>query len=413
MKPHIDHLSLSPLEDRRVILIVLDGVGCGALPDAAVYGDDGSNSLGNLSRFFDDGLELPNLGSLGLGNIVPIRGVPQRSNSDCRASFGRCVEVSPGKDSTTGHWEMAGVILPRAFPTYPEGFPDEVINAFARAIGRGVLGNKAASGTEIIKELGAEHLRTGCPIVYTSVDSVFQIAAHESVYSAPELYDLCRTAREILSGPHAVGRVIARPFRGIPGSFERTSGRHDFSIEPLGITILDRLMESGVQTIGIGKIGDLFAHRGLNREVPTSGNAEGIERLIESMKETAPPALIFLNLVEFDQVYGHRNDCSGYRRALEAFDSALPSIMEQQRPGDVMIITSDHGVDPTTPSTDHSREHSPLLVWGNGICGGIDLRTRSTFADIGQTVAEYLGVQPLNAGTSFLPRLTSVAAVGS
>jgi phosphopentomutase len=302
---------------------------------------------------------------------------------------------------------MAGVILPRPFPTYPDGFPDEVIDAFARAIGRGVLGNLRASGTEIIQELGEEHLETGKPIVYTSADSVFQIAAHESVYSADELYQLCRTARGILAGPHAVGRVIARPFRGAPGKFERTAGRHDYSIEPSGITLLDRLMESAIETIGIGKIGDLFAHRGLSREISTSSNAGGAERLIETLQDIASPGFIFLNLVEFDQVYGHRNDCPGYRHALESFDAVLPSIVDRQQGNDLMIITSDHGVDPTTPGTDHTREYSPLLVWGDRIRGGIDLGTRPTFADIGQTLADFFDVPPLSAGTSFLDQLTS------
>lgn len=391
---------------RRAVAIVLDGVGCGALPDAARYGDEGSNTLGNLSRHFPEGLHLPNLEALGLGNLVDLRGVPPRPMDSCEAAFGRCTEVSPGKDSTTGHWEMAGVILERPFPTYPDGFPPEIIDPLIRDIGRGFLGNKTASGTEIIQELGEEHLRTGKPIFYTSADSVFQIAAHESVLSWEELYDICRAARRLLTGSHAVGRVIARPFSGEPGNFVRTSGRHDFSLEPPGPTLLDALSAEGRQTIGIGKIGDLFAHRGLSRDIPTASNEEGIRRLLEAMAEAAPPALIFLNLVEFDQVYGHRNDSTGYRRALEAFDASLPSIRSLQRSGDLLLITADHGVDPTTKSTDHSREYTPLLVWGETLSPGVDLGTRETFADIGQTVAEYLGVPPLNAGRSFLRDLT-------
>lgn len=399
-----------PPAQRRAVVIVLDGVGCGALPDAAAYGDADADTLGNLSRFFPDGLRLPHLGELGLGNITEIRGVPPVEAAACRAAYGRCTEVSPGKDSTTGHWEIAGVILKQPFPTYPGGFPDEVIDAFTRATGRGVLGNKTASGTEIIKELGEEHLKTGKPIVYTSADSVFQVAAHESVLSPARLYEICETARGLLTGRHAVGRVIARPFRGEPGHFERTAGRHDYSLEPPGTTVLDRLKASGVETVGIGKIGDLFAHRGLSREIPTAGNDEGIERLIEAMNQTEPPAFIFLNLVEFDQVYGHRKDCEGYRRALETFDAALPRIRAAQREGDLMVITSDHGVDPTTPGTDHTREYTPLLAWGRRFGGGVDLGARSTYADIGQTLADYFGVQPLDAGVSFLHELNRQAA---
>lgn len=390
---------------RRAVVIVLDGVGCGALPDADRYGDTDANTLGNLSRAFPEGLRLPHLEALGLGHVVSIRGVPPVAREACEGAYGRCIEVSPGKDSTTGHWEMTGVVLERAFPTYPNGFPDEVIEPFTRAIGRGVLGNKTASGTEIIQELGEEHLRTGMPIVYTSADSVFQIAAHESVYSEPELYTICRMARKMLTGPHAVGRVIARPFRGGPGNFERTAGRHDFSLEPAGTTLLDRLTDAGIRTVGIGKIGDLFAHRGLSREISTANNDEGVERVIEAMTETEAPAFIFLNLVEFDQVYGHRNDRRGYRRALEAFDAALPRIRSAQRETDLMMITSDHGVDPTTPGTDHTREYTPLLVWGPRLLPGVNLGTRSTYADVGQTVADYFEVPPLDAGESFLPHL--------
>lgn len=394
-------------EQRRAIVIVLDGVGCGALPDAARYGDEDANTLGNLSRFFRDGLRLPHLGGLGLGNIAEIRGVPPRGAEECLGAFGRCTEVSAGKDSTTGHWEIAGVILDQPFPTYPRGFPPGIIEAFARRIGCGVLGNKVASGTEIIRELGEEHLRTRKPIVYTSADSVFQIAAHESVYPPEALYTMCRVARDLLRGEHAVGRVIARPFEGEPGHFVRTPRRHDFSLPPTGVTLMDRLAESGIPTIGVGKIGDLFAHRGIAEEITTADNREGIEATLEAMSRAPSPSLIFTNLVEFDQTFGHRNDCEGYRRALEQFDTRLPEIFGRQRSGDLMVITSDHGVDPTTPGTDHTREYTPLLAWGRRLRRGLDLGTRGSYADIGQTIAEFLGAPPLGAGKSFLAELTS------
>jgi phosphopentomutase len=390
---------------RRAIVIVLDGVGCGELPDADDYGDRGSNTLGNLSRSFADGLSLPRLASLGLGRILELRGVVPCEGSACRGSFGRCAEVSPGKDSTTGHWEMAGVVLDRPFPTYPDGFPPEVIELFCLRIGRGVLGNKAASGTEIIQELGEEHVRTGKPIVYTSADSVFQIAAHESVIPPDDLYAMCRVAREVLQGPHAVGRIIARPFTGEAGRYVRTPRRHDFSLPPRGVTVLDRLTEAGIATIGIGKIGDLFAHRGLGTSIPTAANADGIERTIRTMETASAPSMIFTNLVEFDQTFGHRNDTVGYRAALEAFDARLPEIFAREREGDLLLITGDHGVDPTTPGTDHTREYTPLLVWGPAFRTGIDLGTRSTFADIGQTLCDYFGVPPVAFGQSFLRSL--------
>lgn len=384
----------------RAIIIVLDGLGVGELPDAAAFGDTGSNTLGNLSRHFADGLRLPNLQSLGLGNIIPVRGVPPASSP--RAAFGKCNERSAGKDSTSGHWEIAGVWTEEPFPTYPHGFPEEIIKPFCERIGRGILGNKAASGTEIILELGEEHLRTGKPIVYTSADSVFQIAAHERVYPLPELYRICEIARELLDGPHRVGRVIARPFVGEVGAFKRTPDRRDYSITPPPPTLLTRCQEAGVSTIGVGKIGDLFAHCGVDEELHTRSNIEGIEETIRQMTSAASPALIFTNLVEGDSSYGHRNDCEGYRRALEEFDARLPEIIAAQRPGDLLIITADHGVDPTTPSTDHSREYTPLLVWGIGVRGGVDLGTRATYADIGQSVAAWLGCEAVPNGDSFL-----------
>jgi phosphopentomutase len=396
---------LPPASERRAVVIVLDGVGCGELPDAGSYGDAGSNTLGNLARSFPEGLRLPHLGSLGLGRIVDLRGVPPCGASTCRGSFGRCAESAPGKDSTTGHWEMAGVVLERPFPTYPEGFPEEIIAEFSSRIGRGVLGNKAASGTEIIQELGEEHVRTGQPIVYTSVDSVFQIAAHESVISPEELYGICRIARGILQGEHGVGRVIARPFTGESGRFVRTPRRHDFSLPPSGATVLDRFSEAGIRTIGIGKIGDLFAHRGLSEDHPTANNAEGIERSIEKMGSARAPSFIFTNLVEFDQNFGHRKDTAGYRAALEAFDARLPDFFRNEREGDLLIITADHGVDPTTPGTDHTREYTPLLVRGPRLRSGVDLGTRSTFADIGQTLCDFFAVEAVGAGRSFLDLL--------
>lgn len=389
-------------DKRRVFLVILDGVGCGELPDAADYGDVGSNTLGNLSRCFEAGLRLPNLGRLGLGDILEIRGVPPNAPGEAQGNFGKCCEVSKGKDSTTGHWEIAGLVTERPLPTYPNGFPREILRPFEEAIGRGVLGNKASSGTVIIEELGEEHLRTGKPIVYTSADSVFQIAAHASVYSEPELYEVCKKARAILSGEHAVGRVIARPFVGDGPPFTRTAGRHDFALEPRGETLLDKARAKGIKTVGVGKIGDLFAHRGLCEEIPTQSNPEGIEATLSLMGRVAEPALVMTNLVEFDQNFGHRNDCDGYRAALEGFDERLPDLTDAARPGDMLILTSDHGVDPTTPSTDHSREYTPLLVWGPGFVGGVDLGVRKTFADIGQTICDYLGIGPLGHGTSFL-----------
>lgn len=408
--PSIDEAPLISTSPARAIIIVLDGVGCGELPDAARFGDAGSNTLGNLSRCFDEGLTLPNLARLGLGNILPLRGVAPMPPGRSAASFGRCAEISAGKDSTTGHWEMAGLITPVPFPTYPHGFPPEVIAEFERRIGRGVLGNRVASGTEIVAKLGAEHLRTGRPIVYTSADSVFQIAAHETVYPVQELYRVCEIARDLLRPPHGVSRVIARPFTGEMGAFKRTADRRDFSIAPQGPTLLDRLNANGIHTLGIGKIGDLFAHRGLEHEIHTMNNDEGIDRTLAAMAQTPAPAFIFCNLVDFDQQYGHRNDPAGFRAALQAFDSRLPEIEAAAGPDDLLILTADHGNDPTTPSTDHSREYIPLLVFGHTVLGGVDLGIRSSLADIGQTVAEYLSIPPLAAGTSFLGEIKLAAA---
>lgn len=385
----------------RVLLIVLDSAGCGALPDAAAYGDEGSNTLGHTAAAVG-GLKLPHLAEMGLGNILPLEGVPPASEP--RASWGRMAERSPGKDTTTGHWELAGLVLDRPFPVYPQGFPPEIIAEFTRRIGRPVLGNRPASGTTIIQELGEEHLRTGYPIVYTSADSVFQVAAHEDVIPVDELYRICRIAREILQGEYAVGRVIARPFTGTPGHFRRTERRHDFSLPPTGPTILDALSEAGVPVTAIGKINDIFAGRGITTAIRTANNEEGLRAIAKAAADVTA-GLIFANLVDFDMLYGHRNDPHGYAAALEAFDAALPGIIALLHPGDLLIITADHGCDPTTASTDHSREYVPLLVFNPARPAGRPLGTRQTFADVAATVAEAFALSwPL--GQSFLLTVT-------
>lgn len=381
----------------RIVWIVLDSVGIGAMPDAADYGDIGSDTLGNIAR--QRALDLPNLRRLGLGNIKPLPGVsPVDNPAGC---FGRCALASPGKDTTTGHWEMAGIILKTPFPIYPRGFPPEVIECFESRIGRKVLGNKPASGTEIIQELGDEHLRTGYPIVYTSADSVFQIAAHEDVIPVPELYRMCEIARTMLQGPHEVGRVIARPFTGTSGHFVRTANRRDFAIAPPPGMLLDRLQDANVPVLSIGKIADVFLGRGITQSVRTKNNDEGMQEILHALA-SFPAGVIWANLVDFDQQYGHRNDIEGYANALEAVDRWLPSV--ELQPDDLLIITADHGCDPTTPSTDHSREYTPLLVYGPACAAGVDLGSRGTLADIGQTVAVNFGIR-LNTGTSFLPQI--------
>ncbi|MGQ9496934.1 MAG: phosphopentomutase [Desulfotomaculales bacterium] len=385
---------------KRVIIIVLDSLGIGELPDAAAYGDEGSNTLVNTAKAVG-GLHLPHLGSLGLGNLVSIPGVPPVGSP--RASYGRMREKSAGKDTTTGHWEIAGLIVGRPFPVYPEGFPRNLIKEFERRIGRRTLGNKPASGTAIIDELGAEHLRTGYPIIYTSADSVFQIAAHEKIIPVDELYRMCRIARQLLTGEHAVARVIARPFTGEPGRFHRTPRRHDFSLPPTGRTILDALQEKGLEVAGVGKIADIFAGRGVTRSFPTRDNDDGIKKTIQALQESGE-GLIFTNLVDFDSLYGHRNDPVGYARALEAFDQRLPEITAALQDADMLVITADHGCDPTTPSTDHSREHVPLLVLGQRLPAGIELGTRETFADIAATIADIFGLT-WPVGSSFAPLL--------
>lgn len=378
----------------RVVWIVLDSVGIGSMPDAASYDDEASDTLGHLA--IQQALHLPHLGRLGLGNIKPIAGVPPSESP--AAAFGKCALASPGKDTTTGHWEMAGILLKQPFPLYPNGFPPEVMEPFEDRIGRKALGNKPASGTEIIEELGKEHLRTGSPIVYTSADSVFQIAAHESVIPLAELYRICEIAREILRGPHEVGRVIARPFTGEPGHFTRTANRHDYAVAPPTPMLLDRLSEKNVPVTGVGKIADIFLHRGISKTLKTKNNADGMEKTQQAM-ERQSEGLIFVNLVDFDQLYGHRNDTAGYAKALEAVDRWLPRLELSAR--DALILTADHGCDPTTRSTDHSREYTPLLVCGNRVHSGTNLGTRSSLADIGQTVAENFGTS-IPAGTSFL-----------
>jgi phosphopentomutase len=381
----------------RVIWIVLDSVGIGAMPDADAYGDEGSDTLGNIARRLK--LELPNLCRFGLGNIKPLPALPPAARP--AGAYGRCRLASPGKDTTTGHWEMAGILLKKPFPIYPRGFPLDLIQCFESRIGRKILGNKPASGTEIIEELGQEHLRTGWPIVYTSADSVFQIAAHESIIPVEELYRICEIARQILSGPNEVGRVIARPFEGAPGHFARTSRRHDFAVPPPPGMLLDKLAECHVPVFAIGKISDIFLGRGITRSEKTKDNADGMRKTLAAMEEQAA-GLIFVNLVDFDQLYGHRNDVQGYVAALESVDRWLPTL--DFKDGDVLILTADHGCDPTTPSTDHSREYTPLLVYGPGVRAGINLNIRNSLADIGQTVAEIFGTS-IGAGCSFLQEI--------
>ena len=388
----------------RVIVIVLDSVGIGELPDASAYGDEGSNTLANIAARVP--LKVPALRSLGLGNLVDLIG----GSSELIGAYGRMAERSPGKDSVTGHWEMMGVVLDRPFPTFPNGFPAEVIAEFERRIGRATLGNVVASGTEIIDRLGAEHMRTGTPIVYTSADSVFQIAAHEEVIPINEQYRICETAFDLVGRGMGVGRVIARPFVGAPGSFKRTANRHDYALDPAGETLLDRLTRHGIPVVAIGKINDLFAGRGISRAVHTASDADGMERLTEMM-QSPDDGFIFVNLVDFDTVYGHRNDVAGYAANLERFDDALLRVLPRLRTSDLLVVTADHGNDPSTPSTDHSREFVPVLVTGGPrgaaeagpyVRRGLDLGTRQTFADLAQTLAENFGVGPLAHGTSFL-----------
>jgi phosphopentomutase len=341
---------------------------------------------------------LPHLARLGLGNIKPLAGIPPEASPS--GAFGRCTLASPGKDTTTGHWEMAGIHLDKPFPLYPHGFPPEIIGEFERRIGRSTLANRAASGTEIIRELGAEHMRTGSPIVYTSADSVFQVAAHEEIIPLRELYRICETARQILSGPNEVGRVIARPFVGAPGSFTRTANRHDYAVPPPPGMLLDRLHDVGVEVYGVGKIFDVYLGRGIRRTVKTAGNADGMAKTLEAMS-AVDSGLIFVNLVDFDQQFGHRNDVEGYGAALEQLDAWLPEFTSALREGDLAVFTADHGCDPTIPGTDHTREYVPLLAMGPRVRAGVDLGLRASLSDIGQTVAANFGVA-IGHGESFL-----------
>jgi phosphopentomutase len=381
----------------RVILIVLDGAGCGELPDATAYGDDGSNTLGHVAAHVP--LRIPNLRAMGLGRIVALGG----GDSAVSGVYGRMAEVSPGKDSVTGHWELMGLQLERAFATFADGFPADVITTFEGRIGRATLGNVVASGTAIIDRLGAEHMRTGRPIVYTSADSVFQVAAHEDVVPIGELYRICETAFDIVA-PLGVARVIARPFVGAPGSFTRTSHRHDYAVAPFADTLLDRLTAGSIPVTAVGKIADLFAGRGIARAIPTTSDADGM-RALESAMDRPEGGLIFLNLVDFDTVYGHRNDVAGYAENLERFDDRLGGVLSRLRDDDLLVVTADHGNDPTTPGTDHSREYVPVLLSGAGVARERDLGTRETFADLGQTLAASFSVPPLSHGRSFLEEI--------
>jgi len=388
------------VKNRKTILIILDGVGIGELPDAHRYGDQGSHTLANMARAVG-GLRLPNLASMGLGNIERIEGVePVRVP---RANFGKMAEVSQGKDSTTGHWELGGLVVEKEFPTYPQGFPRDVLEWFTSVTGcGGYLGNTTASGTVIIQELGDEHCRTGLPIVYTSADSVFQIAAHEEVIPLERLYEICRLTRsKVCIGEHAVGRVIARPFVGSSGAYTRTTNRRDFSLEPFGETVLDLLSSNGIATWGIGKIDDLFAGRGLLHTNHTKTNADGLAAIIRTSREIQE-GLIFANLVDFDALYGHRNDAAGFAAALEEFDRGIPALLDTLSSGDMVILTADHGNDPVTPSTDHSREYVPLLCYLGGREVGKNLGVRRSFADVGKSIAEFFDLENSLAGESFL-----------
>jgi phosphopentomutase len=387
---------------RRVILIVLDSVGVGELPDAALYGDEGSNTLGNIGRSVR--LRIPTLAALGLARVVPLPEVPAPAAP--LAAFGRMAERSPGKDSVTGHWELAGLVLQRPFPTFPAGFPADLIAEFERRIKRSVIGNVVASGTAVIDDLGPAHLRSGSPIVYTSADSVFQIAAHEDVVPIAVLYEWCEIAYELAVSGLGVGRVIARPFVGSPGQFQRTANRHDYAMPPTGETLLDRLTASGVHVTAVGKVNDLFAGRGVAETHPTTSDEHGMD-CVEAQMDRQAGGLVFANLVDFDTVYGHRNDVAGYAANLDRFDERLSRIIPKLRSDDLLVITADHGNDPTTPSTDHSREYVPVLVVGERARKGVDLGTRSTFADLGQTLAAVFAVAPLANGESFLAEVAN------
>lgn len=381
----------------RGIIIVLDGVGIGELPDAYKYGDEGSNTLMNIKKAVPQ-LQLKNMCRLGLGNI-------QGENLYAKAEkpmglYGKLAEKSAGKDTTTGHWEISGIWIEKPFPTYPNGFPQEVITAFEKAVGKKVIGNCVASGTEIIKQLGQKHIETACPIVYTSADSVFQIACHTDVIPLEQLYEMCEKARKILVGKHGVGRVIARPFTTVNGEFVRTSDRHDYSLEPIGKTLLDYVKEAGMEVVSVGKIKDIFANRGITRSVKTKNNKEGIDATISLLKQDFS-GIIFTNLVDYDMLYGHRNDVLGFANALREFDDRLPELMEAMNDEDFLVITADHGCDPTTISTDHSREYIFMLGYGKNIESG-NIGIRNTYSDIGKTMAKYLNIENDLKGQAFL-----------
>lgn len=385
----------------RVALIVLDSLGMGEMPDAAAWGDAGADTLGHICESRE--VKMPNLRGWGLGNVRALAGVPPVESP--RGSYGRCALRSNGKDTTTGHWEMAGIILEKAFPTYPRGFPADVIDRFVTETGvPGILGNYPASGTEIIKELGEEHVRTGKPIVYTSADSVFQIAAHEEVVPVARLYEICEAARNILRGEHEVGRVIARPFLGEPGAFKRTENRHDYAVPPPRDMLLPVLSNAGLDVVAVGKISSIYDAAGVTKELPGKNNDQSIDETIAAL-EGETRGLVFSNLVDFDMLYGHRRDVEGYARALEHFDSRLPEIEAAMREDDLLIITADHGNDPTYRGTDHTREYAPLLVYGKRARAGVNLGDRSSLADIGQTVADNFGLS-LGAGESFLGEIS-------
>ncbi|PWI56975.1 phosphopentomutase [Sulfoacidibacillus thermotolerans] len=384
---------------RRAIVIVLDSVGIGHAPDASEYGDEGANTLANVAKVLG-GLHVPNLGRLGLGKISPVEGV---ATTNVRGAYGMMVPQSAGKDTTNGHMEFVGVTLRTPLPTYPHGFPKEIMEPFERAIHRKTLGNRPASGTVILDELGQEHMNTGFPIVYTSGDSVFQIAAHEEVIPVAELYEICQIARTLLVGEHAVGRVIARPFIGTPGHFTRTANRRDFSLD-FGPTLLTQLTQHGIPVIGIGKIADIYGGHGITRSIHTNGNEDGMNQTLLTLDQTKETALIFTNLVDFDMLYGHRNDPIGFGRAIEAFDRRLPELFERLEENDLLLITADHGCDPTTPSTDHSRECVPILAYSKEMHEEIPLGVRSTFADLGATLADFFDVQ-WDVGSSFYSAL--------
>ncbi len=388
----------------RTILVVLDSLGVGALPDAADYNDVGSNTLGNIAASLNGKIKLPQLAEMGIGNIIDIKGIPPVKQPS--AAFGKAMTFSPGKDTTTGHWELAGIHLEKPFPVFPSGFPAEVIDKFEKKIGRKSLGNKVASGTEIINELGERHCKTGYPIVYTSADSVFQVAAHENIIPVELLYRWCELARDVLIGEAAVGRVIARPFLGKDAGFVRTVRRKDFSLSPVESTLLDILTLHGREVLTVGKIDDIFAGRGISTKYKTSSNKEGLQATLDLIKANNQNSFIFTNLVDFDMLYGHRNDVLGYSQALEEFDAWLPSIKKHLREDDLLLITADHGCDPTHPGTDHTREYVPILVTGSFVkTKGLDLGVLTSLADIGATVAEYMQVPDLKNGKSFLKKI--------